>query len=178
MARLQQILFAALLSAAAARPTERRRLGADLDLVKLAKAAGDGELGSRVLFNEGTCVDDASWRHYSRGRERDNRDCAWLDGRDSKSRCDRYKDGAGVRARDACCACDQYYAPAPTPAPTPLGFCVDDDDWRLAKKGKTKKNRGCEWIANKGASKSRCKSKDIDGVRASQACGCVCSEFN
>ena len=50
MARLQQILFAALLCATAARPTERRRLGADLDLVKLAKAAGDGELGSRVLF--------------------------------------------------------------------------------------------------------------------------------
>ena len=50
MARLQQILVAALLCATAARPTERRRLGADLDLVKLAKAAGDGELGSRVLF--------------------------------------------------------------------------------------------------------------------------------
>ena len=48
----------------------------------------------------------------------------------------------------------------------------------MAKKGKTKKNRGCEWLAKKGASKSRCKSKDIDGVRASEACGCVCSESN
>ena len=115
-------------------------------------------------------------------------DCDYVARKATKSRCTKWKNNAGTKAKDACgCACDEFFAPPPppptprptsAPTPAPTRSCFDDPGWRQAKKGKPKNSKGCEWLAKKGATKYRCKNyEDVDGVPAMDACGCVCSEF-
>ena len=105
------------------------------------------------------------------------KDCSWFGKNANEKRCEKKADAEGVLAKDACpCECDEYVESASDDA---LTICEDDADWRMAKNGKVKSSKDCAWLAEKGASKSKCKKyRGADGVKARDACGCVCSEFN
>ena len=68
-----------------------------------------------------TCSSDESWRRFRDGESRPNKNCAWIERKAERWRCDEYANEEGVLAKEACaCECAPLYLPGPpTPRPTP-----------------------------------------------------------
>jgi len=67
--------------------------------------------------------------------------------------------------------------PKPTPQPVAANSCNDDANWRGVRRGVPVAKKTCANIAQKGANADRCAKEDVDGVAATDACGCTCGAF-